>query len=86
MPSPRPVKPNPSSVVAFTLTRSAGTPICRARFCRISGMWEASLGGLGNHGGVYISHLPAALRQPQDHPVQQQQAGNTPIGRVAVGK
>ena len=44
MPSPRPVKPRCSSVVAFTLTQPSGTPIASARRKRISGMYGMSLG------------------------------------------
>ena len=44
MPSPRPVKPRYSSVVAFTLTEPSGTPIAAARRERISGMYGMSLG------------------------------------------
>lgn len=36
MPSPLPVKPRPSSVVAFTLTRAASTPQAAARFSRMA--------------------------------------------------
>ncbi len=38
MPSPLPVKPRPSSVVAFTLTASAEMPSALAMFSRIAGM------------------------------------------------
>ena len=44
MPSPLPVKPRPSSVVAFTLTWERDTPQALARFSRIWGMKGASLG------------------------------------------
>ena len=44
MPSPAPVKPSFSSVVAFTFTRSGVTPIRRARLSRMAGMWGASFG------------------------------------------
>lgn len=35
MPCSCPVKPRPSSVVAFTLMALTGTPMARERFCRI---------------------------------------------------
>ena len=44
IPSPEPVKPRPSSVVAFRLTCSGDTPIALASRSRICGIWGASLG------------------------------------------
>src|SRR5579883_860042 len=44
IPSPRPVKPNPSVVVALTLTCEMSRRRCSARCARIAGIWGANLG------------------------------------------
>ena len=44
MPSPLPVKPRPSSVVALTLTWETSTPQALAKFSRIEAIWGESLG------------------------------------------
>ena len=57
MPSPLPVKPSFSSVVALTETSSAEMPSAAARFSRIAGIYGASFGAW--HKSV-ASMLPAA--------------------------
>ena len=44
MPSPSPVKPRCSSVVAFTLTASTGRPKAAARLARMAGIWPWLIG------------------------------------------
>ena len=44
MPSPLPVNPSPSSVVALTFTLERGIPSVSAKFCLICSLYGASLG------------------------------------------
>ena len=54
MPSPRPMSPRPSFVVAFTLTRSGWMPTARAMTLRISADARGELRLLGDDGGVDV--------------------------------
>ena len=61
MPSPRPVKPSPSLVVAFTLTRSRSMSeqLRHPRAHRLA--MRANFGALANQRDIDIRNAPAAL-------------------------
>ena len=73
MPSPSPVKPRCSSVVALTLTASTGIPKASASFARMAGMWGAA-SGAGRGWCVDVLDAPAVLGHDLCHTAGQHEA------------
>ena len=85
-PSPRPTKPIPSPVVAFTLTRCAGRPSACARRARISSRWAPSLGAsITPCSRRSRSPGPAAMTRVTTPPEQHHRVG-VAVALVAVGE
>ena len=62
IPSPRPMKPIPSVVVALTLAASTGRPRSAARLARIALRWRRETRSLGDHRRVHVHRAPTRLR------------------------
>ena len=78
IPSPRPVKPSFSVVVALIPTSSGVTP--HERNVRVY------LRGLGANSDIHVTHPEAFVRKQFHHPGQQNLRIGTLIGRVGVRK
>ena len=83
MPSPVPVKPSLSSVVAFTFTREAAIPTARAMFASICGMKSFSF-GRWDHGHVDVAHPITRRSDLFRHVFQKQQGIRTLVLGVGV--
>ena len=86
MPSPRPVNPMPSVVVALTPTASADTPsaLGEPRPHRLA--IGRQLGRFADHDDIGVADAPARGRQPGDNLAQQANAVGAGVGGVGVGK
>lgn len=85
MPSPRPVRPRPSVVVALTLTRPTSIAHARARFARIRSRCGDTR-GLRHDGRADVEDRPASFRHHGHHLCEQHGAVGTGEGGVAVGE
>ena len=79
-------KPSPSSVVAFTLTASAGTPQAAMSFSHMAGRCKAPVLGLRQYRRIDIANGKPLPGKQRHHFAQQQQTIRVTIGRVGIRK